>query len=50
MKAKYILGLGAAVMDYLQVVERFPNANTKVRSSIADLQGGGQDPRRVRAA
>ncbi len=41
MKQKYIVGLGAGVMDYLQVVEFFPKVNTKVRSSVADLQCGG---------
>ncbi len=41
MKQKYIVGLGAGVMDYLQVVDSFPATNTKIRSSVADLQGGG---------
>ncbi len=41
MKQKYIVGLGAAVMDYLQLVTTFPKANTKVRSVKASLQGGG---------
>lgn len=41
MKQKYIVGLGAAVMDYLQLVDNFPKANTKIRSNSASLQGGG---------
>lgn len=41
MKQKYIVGLGAAVMDYLQQVDHFPKVNTKIRSSRASLQGGG---------
>lgn len=41
MKQKYIAGLGAGVMDYLQVVDTFPKMNTKMRSSVADLQCGG---------
>jgi sulfofructose kinase len=41
MKQKYIVGLGAAVMDYLQLVDAFPKANTKIRSKGASLQGGG---------
>lgn len=41
MKPKYIVGLGAGVMDYLQIVDTFPKVNTKIRSSIADLQCGG---------
>lgn len=41
MKQKYIVGLGAAVMDYLQQVDHFPKVNTKIRSNRASLQGGG---------
>jgi sulfofructose kinase len=41
MKQKYIVGLGASVMDYLQLVDTFPKANTKIRSKGASLQGGG---------
>ncbi len=41
MKSKYIVGLGATVMDYTQVVEQFPKIDTKTRSISAQIACGG---------
>ncbi len=41
-KSKYfVIGLGSATLDHLQVIDAFPKPNTKNSASQVDIQGGG---------
>lgn len=40
-KQTFIIGLGNATLDHLQVVNTFPKANTKNSAKAVDIQGGG---------
>jgi len=37
----FVIGLGSATLDHLQVVDVFPESNTKNSASHVDIQGGG---------
>ncbi len=40
-KTPFVIGLGSATLDHLQVISSFPKPNTKNSASKVDIQGGG---------
>lgn len=40
-KKYFVIGLGSSTLDHLQVVDSFPEPNTKNSASETDIQGGG---------